>query len=79
MSEKSKDAKLSRRNFLSSAGGFAAGALATGIGLNVLSSGADSVEAGNSDAPEWPFGYEKKLDPKKGLHAGYDGYKTGLG
>ena len=68
-------AKLSRREFLIGAGGFAAGAAvgsALGGGLLSLS----PAEAADPKAPEWPWPYVK-LDPDVGRKLGYELYYKG--
>lgn len=74
--------RISRKDFLKSAGKSIAGvALISGVG-GILTSCANqpatSSEPAEIKAPEWPYTYVK-LDGDKVAQRAYDAYKTGLG
>ena len=81
MSNNSENSKLSRRNFITSAGSFALGAVATGVGLNVLgSSGEPKAVAVSEAVADWPlYEHYEKIDPEVVLEKAYQCYHYGPG
>lgn len=72
MKEELKD-KMSRREFLAGASGFAAGAT---VGAVLGGSVLNLVPAKAAEAPAWPWPY-KQLDPEKARKIGHELYYQG--
>lgn len=64
--------RLSRRNFLSTAGSAAVGGLVAVTGASLFT-GKKAVAADTQEAPPLPWKYEK-LDPKEAGKRGYENY-----
>ncbi|SDC78574.1 MULTISPECIES: C-GCAxxG-C-C family (seleno)protein [unclassified Candidatus Frackibacter] len=69
-----KNEKMSRRNFLASAGGVAVGAIVAGTGLSLSSS---EAEAGGLPEYPWTNYFDKKLDVEKVREKGTKYYHEG--